>query len=682
MADDKKTAAAGPRTQTYPLTSGNRVKLYVQGSDAADGASGAFADIATAIRNAKHFVFIADWSFQPLTRVAARRGSAALADTVGHMLIEAAKKPDMLVAIHAWDHTGIGAPDDQNDSADSVLKAIVKATSSDKKRPSNLLWRLSSRLGTGRSHHQKFVVLDADEGDGRRVIKAFFGGLDLTKGRFDFAHSPIMPPAAATTEPFAPELKAKSFSANDWYNAEFGDDLGLPRQAWQDYYGSIVGPSAWDVLREFVGRWNVISSSIVGPQGDLSDAQRGMVRSKFISLFDKGKLVQEFEPHNGPFRARVVRSIEKEDWGECLVKGGLFDKPKVEVTTTPTADGSKQHEFKWSLDPTFESSIQSNYLTAIANANRFIYIETQYLIGSGSKWDKPQSTVRNTVPEAIVDKIVDRIERGEDFHAYVVIPMFPEGNPISGAAQRQRFFEFATMRFMAQSVARKATSKGRDWREFLTFYFLANWSGVGPAAVAEAGKRKDRARINQRYQLYVHSKLLIADDQCLILGSANLNERSLAGDRDSEICVVLSPDDGKLADCEKQIGDLRRAAWARHLEGVTIPDIDSPEKRSCSGAIMSAGLDNWVQMAQGVRKNKSSLINIPFEATDKAFFVRTVSLTPQLQMQDPFIFDAPATAIPAGRGAPSGVSNGTRINNDWAWHAPNGGSFISDELAE
>lgn len=34
-------------------------------------------------------------------------------------------------------------------------------------------------------------------------------------------------------------------------------------------------------------------------------------------------------------------------------------------------------------------------------------------------------------------------------------------------------------------------------------------------------------------QIYIHSKLMIVDDQKVILGSANINDRSLLGDRDS-----------------------------------------------------------------------------------------------------------------------------------------------------
>ena len=39
--------------------------------------------------------------------------------------------------------------------------------------------------------------------------------------------------------------------------------------------------------------------------------------------------------------------------------------------------------------------------------------------------------------------------------------------------------------------------------------------------------------------IYVHSKLAIADDERCIIGSANINDRSLMGDRDSEVAVVI-----------------------------------------------------------------------------------------------------------------------------------------------
>ncbi|KAL8855467.1 MAG: hypothetical protein Q9198_010843, partial [Flavoplaca austrocitrina] len=40
-------------------------------------------------------------------------------------------------------------------------------------------------------------------------------------------------------------------------------------------------------------------------------------------------------------------------------------------------------------------------------------------------------------------------------------------------------------------------------------------------------------------ELYVHSKVLIADDRVVICGSANLNDRSQNGDHDSEIAIIV-----------------------------------------------------------------------------------------------------------------------------------------------
>ncbi|KAI9047182.1 hypothetical protein LZ554_008636 [Drepanopeziza brunnea f. sp. 'monogermtubi'] len=41
-------------------------------------------------------------------------------------------------------------------------------------------------------------------------------------------------------------------------------------------------------------------------------------------------------------------------------------------------------------------------------------------------------------------------------------------------------------------------------------------------------------------ELYIHSKVLIADDRVVICGSANLNDRSQLGDHDSEIALVIA----------------------------------------------------------------------------------------------------------------------------------------------
>lgn len=44
-------------------------------------------------------------------------------------------------------------------------------------------------------------------------------------------------------------------------------------------------------------------------------------------------------------------------------------------------------------------------------------------------------------------------------------------------------------------------------------------------------------------QVYIHAKVCIVDDRLAIIGSANINERSQRGDRDSEIASIIRDTD-------------------------------------------------------------------------------------------------------------------------------------------
>jgi hypothetical protein len=174
---------------TYDWHGGNTTKFWGDGSVDLAGSAGAFKEILDAIAQAQHFVFIADWSFHPMFRPS---HGATMADTIGQKLI--AKAASALVAIHTWDHTNVAAPDAQNDNGDSVLDQMTPGGT----RPTKLLWRASSHDQSGMSHHQKYVLLDCPGAGGRRELKAFFGGLDLTQGRFDWGEHPILPTCRAS----------------------------------------------------------------------------------------------------------------------------------------------------------------------------------------------------------------------------------------------------------------------------------------------------------------------------------------------------------------------------------------------------------------------------------------------------------------------------------------------------
>ena len=86
-------------------------------------------------------------------------------------------------------------------------------------------------------------------------------------------------------------------------------------------------------------------------------------------------------------------------------------------------------------------------------------------------------------------------------------------------------------------------------------------------------------------ELYVHSKLLIADDRLVICGSANLNDRSQLGTHDSEIAVVIedpTPVDslmnGEPYTASRFAVSLRRQIFRKHLGLLADQRWDRPDQ--------------------------------------------------------------------------------------------------------
>ena len=73
--------------------------------------------------------------------------------------------------------------------------------------------------------------------------------------------------------------------------------------------------------------------------------------------------------------------------------------------------------------------------------------------------------------------------------------------------------------------------------------------------------------------VYVHSMLMMIDDRHVMVGSANINDRSLLGVRDSEVAVYLenAPD---------VVAKFRRVLWSRHL-GLDVDGQELNDPVSC-----------------------------------------------------------------------------------------------------
>jgi len=100
-----------------------------------------------------------------------------------------------------------------------------------------------------------------------------------------------------------------------------------------------------------------------------------------------------------------------------------------------------------------------------------------------------------------------------------------------------------------------------------------NGTGVDDGALpdASAGTPQEKATAAKRFMIYVHSKLMIVDDEYIVVGSANINQRSLDGTRDSEICIGAFQPAHTLQDNalgplpQGQVAGFRRVLWKEHL---------------------------------------------------------------------------------------------------------------------
>ena len=86
-------------------------------------------------------------------------------------------------------------------------------------------------------------------------------------------------------------------------------------------------------------------------------------------------------------------------------------------------------------------------------------------------------------------------------------------------------------------------------------------------------------------ELYVHSKVLIADDRVVICGSANLNDRSQLGYHDSEIAIIIqdptpldSQMNGQPWQASKFAATLRRQLFRKHIGLLPPQDIEQPNQ--------------------------------------------------------------------------------------------------------
>ncbi|MFD2453147.1 phospholipase D-like domain-containing protein [Ideonella paludis] len=439
-----------------------------------------------------------------------------------------------------------------------------------------------------------------------------------------------------------------------------------PRMPWQDIQVRIEGPSVYDLSMNFIRRWNSLQTQL-GPEVVAKAAIK-------TTLFPKIPASGQGNGGQGGMKIDVLRSAPLE-----------LQRDEAKATPGLAKAQGPQRE------------IHDAMVSAILNAERFIYIENQFFqSGFGTPsvkgndrelesapmrylqsipGNRIQAAVtrtgaahakqfpQNHIARAIGDRIEDAIRWDQPFHAYLVLPVHPEGSLADMAIVGQIHWTMQSLVFAQHSLVNRVRLALYARRKVKNPLNKAEWDAAKAegAAIREVDDvsspvcalevdLKDIAPyltlLNLRScqtvegaasteQAYVHSKLLIVDDLVVIVGSANINDRSLHGGRDSELAVCITdlatqraPIDGKNPIVVRTFAhDLRKSLWAKHfgLRGHT--DLIQPASSLSSVLDKPADPATW-QAIQAVAAANAAQYHRSFEWTPCADANRPSSIWP------------------------------------------------------
>ena len=225
----------------------------------------------------------------------------------------------------------------------------------------------------------------------------------------------------------------------------------------------------------------------------------------------------------------------------------------------------------WSVGITKpEHSILNAYYKLIDKAKHYIYIENQFFVSksyTNEELEQSGANVSRIVQNEIALHIRQRIEKAyekkENFHVFVFIPLLPG---FAGEPESSSTLQIILKHTMAGishnsglSIFEKLYEKmGEKAHDYISFYSLRGHTIIDNIPITEL--------------IYIHSKLMIIDDRKVLIGSANINDRSMLGTRDSEFAVIVKEEklldstmDGKNYKAAKFAASFRKALMAEHL---------------------------------------------------------------------------------------------------------------------
>ncbi|XP_076958555.1 phospholipase D gamma 1-like [Bidens hawaiensis] len=616
----------------FPLRRGGKVTLYqdahvgevqLPSTHLDDGLKyqngDCWHDICEAIKQARRLIYITGWSvFHSVQLV--RNGDGAKDSYLGDLL-KAKSSEGVRVLLLVWDDPtsrcilgkktpGLMHTNDEETRhffKHSSVNILLCPRFTRKGRS----WLKKQEAGKIYSHHQKTVIVDADAGNYRRQIMAFIGGLDLCVGHYDTPSHPIF-------------STLQTLHKDDYYQPNYkGPTTGCPRQPWHDLHSRIEGPAAYDVLKNFEERWRRASK----PHGIHKIKKHGIHKMK-KSVDDSLLVIERIPDILGINDAHCTNEQDPEGWHVQVLRSidsnsvkGAFPKDPREATSKNLLCGK---------NVLIDMSIHTAYVEAIRAAQHFIYIENQYFIGSSFNWSNHKTVgANNLIPMEIALKIANKIRANERFAAYIVIPMWPEGKPTGTIpVQAILFWQNKTMQMMYEVIYKALQEVGLENvyepQDYLVFFCLGTRESCHGAELTSdeegynaANASQMLSKKNRRFMIYVHSKGMIVDDEFVILGSANINQRSLEGSRDTEIAMGAYQPSHTWAHRRRsprgQIFGYRMSLWAEHIGGLE-SSFEVPESLECVRRVRSLSEQNWNQYAADeVTDMKAHLLKYPVE---------------------------------------------------------------------
>ncbi|KAK4012263.1 phospholipase D1 isoform X1 [Daphnia magna] len=421
---------------------------------------------------------------------------------------------------------------------DVTLGTVIISATNGKKETKTKRKSSSEKSEQSTSHHLKMKhftfrrkarldSIEEETKDGK--ISGEYRGMNTQNASGTVAHSSITDVLEGSTKLWIGKdytnFIVKDFDKLDQPLKDSVDRTTTPRMPWHDIGCAVVGEAARDVARHFVQRWNA------------TKAEKVHKNSNFPYLVPKS--YGEFDPY---------LSIKNSPTS-------LVDCQVLRSSTT------------WSVGSRItEDSILSAYIHAIQNAEHFIYIENQFFITACNSGE-----VNNRIGRALYDRIILASEKKSRFRVIVILPLLPGfegqiGTSSGRAMQAIMHWNYASICRGNNSLLVKLRAANLDPLAYISFYGLRTHSQLNKHLVTEL--------------IYVHSKLMIVDDKKVICGSANINDRSLLGKRDSEMALLIedksfveSVMDGKPYRAGRFALSLRKKLFREHL-GLLKPECD------------------------------------------------------------------------------------------------------------